>query len=60
MGVQQNATGGKGPDRLAGEMTKTPGNLQEPRRRTYRKAKSDTMHRFWGLFMHIAKIETLE
>ena len=41
-------------------MTKTPINLQELRRRMYRKAKSDKTHRFWGLFVHITKIETLE
>ena len=41
-------------------MTKAPGNLQELRRRIYRKAKSETTHRFWGLFVHITKIETLE
>jgi group II intron reverse transcriptase/maturase len=35
-------------------------NLQDLRRRIYRKAKSDKSHRFWGLFVHIAKIETLE
>ena len=41
-------------------MTKTPVNLQDLRRRIYRKAKSEPTHRFWGLFMHIAKMETLE
>src|ERR1700732_3874331 len=41
-------------------MTKAPGNLQELRRRIYRKAKSEKTHRFWGLFVHITKIETLE
>jgi len=41
-------------------MTKTPGNLQELRRRIYRKAKSDKTHRFRGLFVHITKRETLE
>jgi len=41
-------------------MTKTPISLQELRRRIYRKAKSDKTHRFWGLFVHITKIETLE
>lgn len=41
-------------------MTKTSSNLQELRRRIYRKAKSATTHRFWGLFVHITKIETLE
>jgi len=41
-------------------MIKAPSNLQDLRRRIYRKAKSDQTHRFWGLFAHIAKIETLE
>ena len=41
-------------------MTKAPSNLQELRRRIYRKAKSETTHRFWGLFVHITKIETLD
>jgi RNA-directed DNA polymerase len=41
-------------------MTKAPGSLQELRRRIYRKAKSETTHRFWGLFVHITKTETLE
>lgn len=38
-------------------MTKAPSNLQE---RIYRKAKSDQTHRFWGLFVHITNMETLE
>jgi RNA-directed DNA polymerase len=41
-------------------MTKAPSSLQELRRRIYRKAKSDKTHRFWGLFVHVTKIETLE
>ncbi|MFJ1261044.1 hypothetical protein [Cupriavidus sp. CuC1] len=41
-------------------MTKASGSLQELRRRIYRKAKSDKTHRFWGLFVHIAKSETLD
>jgi group II intron reverse transcriptase/maturase len=41
-------------------MTKAPDSLQELRRRIYRKAKSETTHRFWGLFVHITKVETLE
>ena len=41
-------------------MTKASSNLQELRRRIYRKAKSETTHRFWGLFVHITKTETLE
>ena len=42
------------------KMTKAPISLQELRRRIYRKAKSEKTHRFWGLFVHITKIETLE
>jgi len=41
-------------------MTKASGSLQELRRRIYRKAKSDKTHRFWGLFVHVAKSETLD
>jgi RNA-directed DNA polymerase len=41
-------------------MTKTPIHLQELRRRIYRKAKSEPTHRFWGIFVHITKIETLQ
>src|ERR687891_520233 len=40
-------------------MTKTPIHLQELRRRIYRKAKSKPTHRFWGIFVHITKTETL-
>ena len=41
-------------------MTKAPISLQELRRRIYRKAKTDKTHRFWGIFVHITKPETLE
>src|SRR6201989_3025175 len=41
-------------------MTKAPIGLQDLRRRIYRKAKSDKTHRFWGLFVHVTKMETLE
>src|SRR5436305_2679767 len=41
-------------------MTKAPIGLQNLRRRIYRKAKSDKTHRFWGLFVHVTKLETLE
>ncbi|HEX3471849.1 MAG TPA: group II intron reverse transcriptase/maturase [Silvibacterium sp.] len=41
-------------------MTKAPISLQDLRRRIYRKAKSDKSHRFWGLFVHVTKMETLE
>lgn len=40
-------------------MTKTPISLQDLRRRIYRKAKSDKAHRFWGIYVHVTKIETL-
>jgi group II intron reverse transcriptase/maturase len=40
-------------------MIKAPISLQDLRRRIYCKAKSDKMHRFWGIFVHIAKKETL-
>jgi RNA-directed DNA polymerase len=41
-------------------MIKAPSSLQDLRRRIYRKAKSDQTHRFWGLFVHVTKLETLE
>ena len=40
-------------------MIKAPSSLQDLRRRIYHKAKSDKTHRFWGLFVHIAKLDTL-
>lgn len=41
-------------------MIKALDNLQDLRRRIYRKAKSDKTHRFWGLFVHVTKRQTLE
>lgn len=41
-------------------MIKPPIKLQDLRRRIYRKAKSDSAHRFWGIFVHIAKVESLQ
>ena len=41
------------------EMTKASIDLQDLRRRIYVKAKADTSWRFWGLYVHICKIETL-
>ena len=41
-------------------MRKAPISLQDLRRRIYRKAKSAKSHRFWGLFVHVTKMETLE
>ena len=40
-------------------MIKTPINLQDLRRKIYAKAKADTAWRFWGLYVHVCKMETL-
>ena len=40
-------------------MTKAPISLQDLRRRLYVKAKSETSWRFWGLYVHVCKRETL-
>jgi RNA-directed DNA polymerase len=40
-------------------MIKTSRNLQDLRRRIYVKAKADKQHRFWGLYVHVCKTETL-
>ncbi len=40
-------------------MIKTSINLQELRRRIYLKAKADQKWRFWGLYVHVCKKETL-
>ena len=40
-------------------MIKTPIQLQDLRRKIYTKAKADTAWRFWGLYVHICKMETL-
>ena len=40
-------------------MTKAPIGLQELRRRIYRKAKTEPAWRFWGLYVHVCKLETL-
>src|SRR5438093_11981815 len=42
-----------------GEMRKAPISLQDLRRRIYRKAKAEPSWRFWGLYVHICKVETL-
>jgi len=41
-------------------MTKAPIDLQDLRRSLYLKAKADTAWRFWGLYVHVCKLETLE
>ena len=40
-------------------MTKAPISLQDLRRRIYNKAKAEPTWRFWGLYVHICKLETL-
>jgi RNA-directed DNA polymerase len=40
-------------------MTKTPIGLQDLRRKIYAKAKAEPSWRFWGLFVHVCKMETL-
>jgi len=41
------------------EMTKASESLQDLRQRIYVKAKTDTSWRFWGLYVHVCKMETL-
>jgi RNA-directed DNA polymerase len=41
-------------------MTQAPISLQDLRRKIYAKAKAEKAHRFWGLFVHICKLETLQ
>ena len=48
-----NKKGGKG------EMTKAPISLQDLRRSLYVKAKAEPSWRFWGLYVHVCKMETL-
>src|SRR5580698_5127559 len=48
-----NKTGGKG------AMTKASISLQDLRRSLYVKAKAEPQWRFWGLYVHVCKMETL-
>jgi RNA-directed DNA polymerase len=66
--VQQNTGGGKGPAKLAdlsttlgGRVVRTEatGKLQDLRRKIYVAAKSDKRKRFWGMYCHVCKEETL-
>lgn len=41
-------------------MRKTTIALQDLRRKIYLKAKSETTWRFWGLYVHICKMETMQ
>jgi RNA-directed DNA polymerase len=40
-------------------MINAPGNLQDLRRKIYVKAKAEPHWRFWGLYVHVCKMETL-
>ena len=40
-------------------MIKTPIELQDLRRKIYVKAKAEPSWRFWGLYVHVCKLETL-
>src|SRR5215472_15763024 len=41
-------------------MIKAPVSLQDLRRRLYIKAKTEPTWRFWGLYVHVGKKETLQ
>ena len=41
-------------------MTKAPSSLQDLRRSLYVKAKAEPTWRFWGLYVHVCKKETLD
>jgi len=40
-------------------MIKAPIGMQDLRRRIYVKAKAEPSWRFWGLYVHVCKMETL-
>jgi RNA-directed DNA polymerase len=40
-------------------MTKAPEKLQHLQRKIYAKAKAEPSWRFWGLYVHVCKLETL-
>ena len=41
-------------------MITAPISLQDLRKRIYAQAKADKHHRFWGLYVHLCKEETLQ
>ena len=41
-------------------MIKAPISLQDQRRSLYVKAKAEPTWRFWGLYVHVCKMETLQ
>src|SRR6266404_1519980 len=52
--MAQTKMGGKG------DMTKTPSSLQDLSKSLYDKAKAEPTKRFWGLYVHVCKMETLQ
>jgi RNA-directed DNA polymerase len=59
---RRGPAGGKDSNKKEGKggMTKTPISLQDLRRSLYVKAKAEPAWRFWGLYVHICKMETLQ
>lgn len=41
-------------------MIKAPSSLQDLRKNLYIKAKAEPTWRFWGLYVHVCKMETLQ
>src|SRR5215813_3484100 len=60
-GERSSPTVGNSSDNMEGrgEMTTAPMSLRDLRRRIYRKAKAEPAWRFWGLYVHVCKLETL-
>ena len=58
---QRHPTGNNSFNKMEGKdaMTKSSINLQDLRRKIYIKAKADKAWRFWGLYVHVHKLETL-
>ncbi len=54
VGNDSDNKGGKG------GMIKTPISLQDLRKSLYVKAKAEPTWRFWGLYIHVCKMETLQ
>jgi RNA-directed DNA polymerase len=54
-------TPGKGEKQPPSEKSQNrePPSLQDLSERIYAKAKAEPAHRFWGLYVHVAKMETL-
>ena len=60
-GEQRSPTVNDLPTTMGGrdEMRKASINLQDLRRKIYLKAKSEKAWRFWGLYVHVCKMEVL-